>query len=369
MTISYQNPIYYDSTSKAYKQLQASDNNALPSSVIPISATNGNEIQALTDGIYDGTNTVVYYVNSNGTDAPTNGTKASPFKTLDYALTRVLALGNNGIYPTTVTIALAAGQTFPLTTSYIVHTYSVLILTFYGDPNYGDFDGPAIGSGALPETMADLDRPIITPTVSSTSPWVMAQIIRVGGYIHLRGIQVNLPAAPTPSSINLYSDSSDFIKNYDQSSSGIIALSGTIINMTDINAYWGFMGIRSGSNLTQLNQIASQFQIGGVPMDASHNPTAGQLLARQYFIKFYLGSAGNSQQIFLATTSLNSTTASGTIYVNWADTEALTVLSSKTNLASFPLASDVTYGLRHYIFNLNIDQQQRPLNFLCSRII
>jgi hypothetical protein len=368
MTISYQNPIYYDSTHKAYKQLQASDNNALSSSIVPISATNGNQLQALTDGLYDGIPAFVYYVNSSGTDDTSHGTKAAPFKTLDYALNYINTVTNNGAYPRISTIALAAGQTFPLTTTFNLN--QGLILTFYGDPNYGDFDGPVIGSGALPETMSDLQRPIITPTISSTSPWQLAHINRQGGSLYLRGIQVNLPGAPTPPSINLYTDNSDFIKNTDYSSPGQILMSGSIINMTDINAYWGFMGINSNSCNTQLIQYASQFQIGGVPMDSSHNPTPAQLLARQYFIKFYLGPAGNNQnQVFLSTTSLNSTTASGTLTVTWADTEALTVMSGKTNLASFPLCSDVTYGLRHYIFNLNMDQQQRPLNFLSSRII
>lgn len=370
---TYQIPSFYDSTEKSTRPMDSGA--AIPPAQVPVSAVAGNSIQVLADGIYQGQQAIrgqftTLYVSSTGTDAPTSGSKTTPYQTLDYALAQAAALFPASQFDGPVYIALRAGQTFALNNDFTVYG-GTLGLTFYNDAQYGDFNA-VIGTGALSQVMADLARPIITPQSSVVAGQNhMAGIIRAGGSVLLLGVQVNLPVVPANPSIAIYGLNVDFIRNPDFSSVGYVWLMGAIINMVDINAFWGFLGTMSQSTGCTLTQFASQFQIAGTLLSATliPAPTTAQLTARQYFVKFFAGYAGNNQQAgLLDVESATSSPGSGLINLNWADTEALTVEAGKTNQASFPIMFDASFGFKNYLFGITRDQQQRPLNVISSRL-
>src|SRR6478736_591244 len=63
-------------------------NDELDSDAIPISGEAGNDIRVINGQLYVGFSPgqTAYYVAAAGVDDPTRGTKAQPFKTLDFAL-------------------------------------------------------------------------------------------------------------------------------------------------------------------------------------------------------------------------------------------------------------------------------------------
>lgn len=371
-----QTPVCFDSTNNVMRPLAAGEV-ATPAS-IPLSATAGNQIQALTDGLYLGTyagtnQSATYYVNgSTGVDATSSGSKGTPYKTLDYALAQVNLLFPQSAFNGDVVIALQAGQTFTHGQDFNVYGGG-LTITFYGDVNYGDFNSAAVGSGAIPSVMSDLARPVIS-CVSSTvnSQYVLAGFNRWAGSITFLGVSIQLPAAPSGNSISLYSQTIDVVRSMPYATPGYVVLEGSIVNITDVTAYWGFLGINSRSTTTTLQQFASQFQVNGTLLSStlSPAPTTAQLVSRSNFIKFYMDYAGNNQQVgYYSTTSSNSSSGSGILSLSWTDTQSQVVTGVKTNLAAFPIANDPSYGLRNYVFNLNLDQQSRPLNIVSSRAI
>lgn len=365
------NPLFYDSANSVHRPMDNGD--VVPVSTIPVSATIGNRISALTDGLYTGDyyGTVLYVNTATGVDQVGNGTIGAPYKTIAYALSQVNSLFPGGRFQgENFTIALAANQTYPWTVDFTMYGGSITF-TFYGDSTYGSFNSNPIGTGANPGEMAGLARPNITPTSSVVSGQnKLAGINRLGGSVRLYGVTVTLPAAPSNPSIANYGGFVDFIRSPIGAKPGDVNWDGTVFNMTDTNAYWGALGIHPRSGVTTLSQFGTQLRINNLLMNAANSPTTAQLTARQYFIKFIMDYAGNNQQqLNLSTNVLNSSTGSGTVIVNWSDTNALIVTGSATNQASFPIAFDLTYGLRNYVFNLINDQQSRPLNFLSSRQI
>lgn len=340
--------------------------------LMPISARTGNQLQNLGDGMYIGQNlnADAYYVNNTtGVDDGSHGTRAAPFRTLDFALAQLTAQSPNGQFRGLSTIALQAGQTFTMNADFNIFAGS-LTITFYGDPQYGDFNSPVVGSGAQPAWMSDLQRPIIVPSVTAVaSQWYMFGINRAGGNVSVRGVKVNLPPAPATPTIGLYSQFADFVRSQNLSDPGYVSLVGSIINMTDTNAFFGFLGIPARALSTSFAQFASQFQVNGILLNAANSPTAAQLLARQYFIKMYADLPGNSSTGVLSPTSQNSSGGSGIVNLSWSDTEVLTVATGKTNLGTFPPNFDINFGIRNYIFGLQKDQQSRPTNVISPRLI
>lgn len=367
-TPTYQNPDVYDATQKAHRpMIPGSD--ALNPTIVPVSARTNNRIQNLSDGLYLGDQlpTSVYYVNSSGVDSAA-GTEAAPWKTLDGAIANVMALNNNGQYRSNTTIALQAGQNFTMSTD--VNVYGGMFnLAFYGDTQYNDFNDALIGtSQADPSVMSDLQRPTITPIVSQVNAqWKIAGFNMLGGTVQLQGVQLNLPAAPASPSASLYSNLADFVRVLNWNT-GTLSLYGSIINITDTNAYWGLMGVLARALPASLLQFASQLRVSNtMPQDTT--ATTAQLTARANFIKFYSDYAGNNQQLgTLAPTAQNSSAGSGLLNLMWTDTESLSVATGKVNQATFPLLFNQNYGLRNYFTGLVRDQQQRPLNVVTPRL-
>lgn len=371
--MAYQLPLFYNTADQAHEPMIPTDD--IDPRLMPISARGGNRLQNLADGLYLGSSSfpgsfITLYVNSSaGIDQPANGSRATPYQSLAYALAQAAALFPNSQLAGNVVIALQCGQSFAMVDTAVWG--GNLTITFYGDSQYGDFNSPAIGTGALPEMMADLNRPILTfGTNNVNAQWVMAGFYRYGGSVTFQGVQLNLPAAPATPSISLYSQICDVVRSVNYSEPGQVNLRGSIVNMTDTNAYWGFLGVYSRSGNTVFNQYGSQFQVNGITLQAANTPTTVQLNQRQYFIKMFYDLPGNNQQqaVLQANTS-NSSTASGQLSMLWADAEALVVATGKTSQASYPLAFDPSYGIRNYFTNLQLDQQSRPLNVLSSRLI
>lgn len=364
-----QNPIFFDSTQNVHRPMDSGA--TVPPTAVPVSTTLGNIVQSLSDGLYVGNQYgLVLYVDSvNGNDANAGTTTGAPLKTLDHAYTVLNALFPIRYSGQNITIALKANQSYPVSTDFSIYPNSSLLITFYGDPAYGNWNGPAIGTGCNPWNMADLERPIIQPQVSQVSGlWKLAGINNYGGNLSLAGVTVQLPVAPASPSISLYGGYVDFVRHVQAVDEGCLSLAGVIFNMLDVNAYWGALGVMARATM-RFDQFCTQFQIAGKLMNAANSPTTAQLQARQYFIKFFQDFAGNNQQLlYLSTATSNSSGGSGFIRASWSDAAAMVVTGTSTNLSSYPLAFDPGYGLINYIFGLNKTANGTPLNFISSRL-
>lgn len=372
-----QNPIFFDSTANVHRPMDAGA--TIPVSATPISTQSGNNLQALSDGLYAGNRSgLVLYVDSvNGNDA-NPGTKASPLKTLDHAMQFLTSLFPSGYYAgRNCTVALHAGQNHVWSNDFYMVSGSDLKITFYADPIYGDFNSSAVGTGANPWNMSNLSRPNITPVSNQGAGGLvrLAGINLSGGSLSMLGVLVSLPAQPSNPALSAYSGYSDFVRstlsgfNEPVDDDGKVNLIGSIINMTDAGAYWGFLGCLSRT-VVKLTQFCSQFQVNGKVLSAANAPTTNQLKARQYFIKFMQDFAGNNQSSMgLDTNSSNSSAGSGIIFCSWSEAQALVVTGTTTNLPTYPLSFDPGYGLINYIFNLSKTANGQPLNFLNSRLM
>lgn len=361
-------PVKYDPVPKTHTPMIAGD--TIDPTVIPKSTRSGNQLKILDDGLYLGTRLLrdVYYISSAGQNLPTFGTHDAPMQTLEYCLQQLVAQSLNADrIEGDITIALKAGETFPLTNSYRVA--GKLRIAFYGDSNYGDFDGPLIGTGAYPSNMANLNRPIITNATITTIPrGTVGLRLQDNATLRLSGIQVNLPARPSPApQLADYGNLCDFVTAVDFADAALIT-EGVIINMLDANAVHGFAGVHARGTLN-LMQYASQLQVGGVTLTEA-TATPQSLLARKWFFKMYYDYPGANQTIgALDPSTANASSGSGFLKLNWSEVQAQTVVGSATNLSSFPFMFNVTYGMRNYINGLIRDQQSRPLNVIASALM
>jgi hypothetical protein len=377
MTATIENPVFYDSVLNVHRPMDAGA--VIPNTAVPISATEGNTITTLSDGIYSGNYTgLILYVDSVLGVNTNPGTKASPLLTIDQAFANLTALFSSGYYSgKNVAIALKAGQNYPWTTNFNMTGDCDLKITFYGDTNYGDFNGADIGTGANPWNMSNLARPNLMPVSSELQPSGLQQIAginRRGGTIAFMGVKITLPAAPSVGApISAYSGYCDVVRSLSPmlgaplGDDGGVHLLGSIVNMSDITAYWGFIGTFARATV-RFSQFCSQFQVMGLLMEAANSPTTAELTARQYFIKFLSDVPGNSQTVSLSANSLNSSAGSGMVYAMWSEAQALVVTGTTTNLASYPLSFDPGYGLINYIFGLSQTANGQSLNFLNTRL-
>jgi hypothetical protein len=371
---TYQLPSFYDSVELVTRPMDSAA--AIPPQQVPISERTGNLVQVQTDGIYVGSQSYfgsfqTLYVNTTTGSDSNAGTRSAPFQTLAHAIIVAQSLFPDSQITGSVYIAMQAGQSFAFPSVDVpIYQGANLVFTFYGDSNYGDFNTVVPSSQCLSNYMSDLQRPVVTFNVTQVNAqWYLNGVNRFGGSVTFLGVNISLPAAPATPSIALYSIYCDVVRSMDMSQQGYVRLLGSIVNMTDITSYWGFIGTQSQSIDTSFVQFGSQFQVNGIILSAINSPTAPQLTARQYFIKMFSGFAGNNQQTgTLQPNTANSTTASGVISVSWADTEALTVTGSKTSQQSFPVCFDLNYGLRNYIYGLQQGLSNQPLNVLSSRL-
>lgn len=338
-------------------------------SMIPLSSRARNELLVLSDGLYagDSLGADTFYINfTTGTDDMQHGSKATPFKTLDYALTYLTSHSAAGVFDGKVTLAINAADTQTLTADF--ENYGDLTLAFYNS-NYGDFDGVPIGTGASPANMSDLQRPVITAAILNEPAGWRIRNIRLHGKGRVKGLGVKfqLPTAPNPvPQLTAYANLNDMVVAMDESE-GALILEGCVVNCQNTSSVFGILGVHARARVN-FTQFATRFTV----LDANvvSGASAVALLARNYFIKMYPDMAGNNQQSgVLVPASSTASTGSGLLYLTWTDTQALIVTGSTTNQATFPVAFDAAYGLRNYIYNLIKDQQSRALNIVSSRLI
>ncbi len=357
----YFKPIVYDAS--VHRPLGTGE--AIDPTTLPTSARLGNTVIALEDGIYVGPylDEPTYYVAASGVDDPESGSKAAPYQTLDYCMQQMNAKSSNVPYfSSVVNIALKAGEQFAFNNPFL--SGGQITFTFFGDPQYGDFDSPFVGTPPYtdPAVMADLQRPIIKPSThpSNGLACVRLQLSPLGllPSVALRGVRLDLPVKGP-----LLGDS-DFVVTFPDVS-GRCTLFGAIVNITDTTAEYGVFGAAARANLSTLSQYASQFWVNGAIVVAGAAPDV--LIARKYFVKFYSDFAGNHQIGYtFAGNPVSASPGSSIMQVNWTETASLPVMAGKFNLATYPLNSDVGFGLRNYFLNITRDQQQRPLNVLSA---
>ncbi len=335
---------------------QADPSDTLDPTHLPISADPGNTAEVRPDGLFVGTDlpSPVYYVSADGTDDPTSGTKTDPFQTIDYAVSHLLQLAGN-VRGYQVTLALRAGDNF--TVSLRHRLTGNFMFTFYGDPEFGDFDDPL--TTVRGEYCADLIRPVVEPLPIVAT----GQPIRLAGFdtdyrLEFRGLRIDLPANPNGAS------NSDF-GPYDvvAGTNPQLTIMGCIVNKTSEQNFAGLLGIGARSS-SRLVQYASQFLITNQRAVDSSSPG---LTSRQHFIHFYRDSLVNGTP-FLFSTTINSNNGFGVLTLNWTDVQSQSV-EGYDILSTFPVSSNVSYGLRNYFLNLQRDQQSRPLNLIYASLI
>lgn len=330
--------------------------------LIPVSTKAQNQVQVRTDGLYVGNlldRPTVYVSTASGTDTTSSGTVAKPYKTVDYALTRVQAQAFTGYQ---LVVALKAGELFPVTKR--TAFFGDVVFTFYGDPKYGNFNSPLVGGQTDPAVMEDLTRPTLrVQPIQAQGLWNSTGFeINAERRLRLHGVALDLAAIPTtppaPGSYGI----PDAITGQ-----GRVELYGAIINLPSTGAYSGFIGILPDKEIT-LTQFASQFRVAGTTVEDAASPAA--TIARQYMIKFYSDAPGNNTGLFrVFADALTSSPGSGLLKLLWSDTQSMTVpgADNAKNMKSFPLLQD-SYGFRNYVYGLRRDQQSRPLNVISSRL-
>jgi hypothetical protein len=286
---------------------------------------------------------------------------------LEYALDQLNAktaghrpAGAGPLFTGNTIIALKAGETFTISKFY--YARGNLTLTFWGDPQYGDFDSARIPvgggpAGADPAVMTDLLRPIIQSlTVGSEG---MGCIASFGGdlTLNLMGLRIQLPSTGTG-----VGDYCNFVIATTYSPVRL-QLYGTIVSRLDTSTVYGLFGMHARSGTNMLEQFASQLTYNWVPI-VSGAPT-DVLLTRANFIRFYKDFLGNIQ----SGGSLSAgSDGSALMSLSWSDVPSLPVQPGKTNLNTYPALADPAMGLTNYFTGLTRDNQQRPLNVISGRL-
>lgn len=352
-------PVVYNNNQ--HQPMQSGDK--VDTSIIQVSARSYNEIQILTDGLYVGSIPAlpVVYVTSAGTDATTSGAAATPYKTLDYAISQVVT--NAASTGVKATIALKSGETFTIGQRTTIN--GDLVITFYGDANYGDFNSANVGGKVEPYYMEDLVRPIIQTQALLVNSLYQSSGLTINGSITLNGVKIQLPSSPNPlPQPTQYATVDMFL------GTGNLNINGIVVNNSDTTSVFGFVGVTARSKI-KLEQLGCQFLVNNRQLSSTANPvpTTAELLERANFLKFYADVAGGDHtSINLNPTSLNSSNGSGFLELYWSEAERQLVAGSSYNLATFPSLTDPTYGLAQYFTGLRRDQQSRTLNVISGRL-
>lgn len=346
---------------------------------IPLSPRPYNTTRRTGEGLYTGewAYSGTIYISNSGVDdtAPGRGNRATPFQTIDYAISRVTTSygGTNPPIQGTavpelsciggsVTLALKAGEQFALNNSY--QFTGNVILTYWGDVNYGDFDSPVYAGKAYGATMLDLNRPTVQCTVQASSANGITHFkgldSLVGGApptLTLLGVVVTLPVGAASNS-----DYQDVLTVEAERTCRLQLIGARINKLSTVNAY-GALGVHSrGRGI--IEQYASQFLVNGTQVQSG--AASDVLAARPNFIKFYPERLGNSQ---LGGTLTGGYTPTGMLTVQWSNCAQELVTAGKSSQPTYPTIGDPSFGLSAYFLNLARDPQARPLNVVCPQIL
>lgn len=334
---------------------------------IPISALGGNQIRANADGLYVGpyVGRAVYYADDvTGRDEPDSGSKEKPFQTMDYALTRIQGI-NGGDDQVSYAIALKAGGTFSLTKS--VSVSGNVIVAFYGDPKYGDFNDPGRFGQIATYMPVDLQRPIINvgtepTTVGGIAGFVMNSPLDGGrARITFSGVRMNMPPG-------VYETGSGAIVVVNQKTDAFIVLEGSVVNAVGDNSIYGFLGVLPSASAF-LYQYASKFLVDGIEIGAQPTPppTAAQLQRRKWFIRMYPDFAAITQSGY-DPFMIEASPGSALLNLSWTDTPTATTPLDVTVQNTWPVLTGDQFGFGQYVTILRRDNQGRPLNIISGRL-
>ncbi|QDH83680.1 hypothetical protein [Achromobacter phage Motura] len=354
-------PIKY--AGKRFLQMVSGDK--VSPTFIPVSAGAGNMIQTRADGLYNGVvlaNPNVY-VAAAGVDAAGRGTKAAPYKTLDYAIDQMLAsAGTMQNYE--VTFYLKAGEAFTWNNRRSV-TKAAVRFAWFGDTKYGDYGDPYLNQVTNSMYMSDLQRPVINPMTSQpgNSYWQCAGLDLDDSAAALLGVKINLPDNPA----NLSAADFPGMDVFASFSTGRVAIHGAIVNKRSNGMYAGLVGVKASGNMT-LQQEASQLTVADVRVEAG--AAVQTLEIRKHFFHLYdSNTASNEYFIPMFPNSGNSSPGSGLLNLFWTDNASAAVPSYGTTLATYPVQTNPTYGVRQYFNGLRLDAQSRPLNVISGRVL
>lgn len=344
----------------------------LDPSSMPVAPGPDNALTVVEDGLYvqafAASDNRIFVDTAVGVDAVDRGTRDQPVQTLAYALTRLndRVPGGSGFkrVGSVHTVMLKVGQTFALTSS-IELVGTTLRFGFWGDAR-GDWDTPILTT--VLEVMSDVSRPVINNVFAVNPNTGLTEASRIytknlmwNSTVEFHGVQVNL-AETSASSLGV-------VDLVDGPSASLV---GSVINKTG-HSPAGFMAIRSTQNPV-LRQFASQFRVTNRLINKSPGQdgiTVADLEARTRFIKFYLGIGGANYQwerLVYGADALNSSNASGLLQLLWEDSIAQLSGGVQTT-ASYPLMSDLSFGVGNYFMGLRRDQQGRVINVLAGRLI
>lgn len=354
-------PVVYDAEAKAHRPMAATERVEVTN--IPVSDEKpGNRIEVHDTGLYvgDTLHKPVVFVASTGTDDPSSGSVDKPYKTLDYALTRMIT-DAGARHSWDGVIALRCGDTFEL--SKRMQVRGTLLLTFYGDPRFGSFNSALVNGLADPAMMETLTRPEVNLNPmfdDGANLWRSSGLDLADGYVELRGVNVNLAPNPTPEPAVREYGLCDMFHG-----TGKVRLYGSIINRKIARYVSGFIGVQAEHEIV-LNVFGSQFLIEGKKVASAEQTPL--LIGRQYFVKFYNDPAGNNAlAVHMVPDALTSSNGSGFLKLSWSDTSRQLVSGTDYNLDTFPLLSDYQWGFRNYLTGIVRDQQGRSLNVITSR--
>lgn len=356
-------PTYYDGTKQVITPIPTGD--TLDPTLLPVSARAGNLLINAGDGLYAGYNAPqqsVFVSFGTGVDAAGNGTKAAPYKTIDFAIAQQTFAG--GIIRGSLTVYLRCGDTHPLTNRYFIDN-GLVTLCWYGDAQYGDYPGTPVAGTTMPSFMQDLVRPIITLATSQAnglwnlSGFNFGNSTTASSKLLLAGVSVTIPGIPTGATgVDSYGMYSDFV-TYTNNCNGTLSLDGAQVNKVD-NSCFGLLGLHARATSCALTGFSPQLLVGG-QLVQDNTASVTQLAARQWFMKFYPDYAGNNQTVLTPNTSTGSP-GSSLLRLMWSETTAQSVVGIRQNQATFPKRFDPSYGIRNYFNGLVRDQQSRPLN-------
>lgn len=340
----------------------------LDASSMPISTKVGNQLNVAENGLYVGVLNEVpveIYVNTaTGIDDNTRGTQAQPLKTLDYAFT--LLHQREGMFRvgSLYRVLLQVGQTFELTKNVEMRGITLQIC-FYGEPR-GAWNS-AYNQTTL-EVLEDINRPVIKNKIVMNNATGRMEASRFFTknpkwpcQVEFHGIRLDID--------DLLSTNAGVVHLVDGMD---VVLVGSIVNKIGVTQS-GLLAIRANAE-AKITQFASQFRIGDVLLDRLPGPgedSTPELEARKNFIKFYRDHGGNTyqwDQLLLNPETLNSSDGSGILHILWTDTPRQPSGSSYS-LKTFPVHTDINFGLLRYLDGLRMDQQSRPINVISGRAL
>lgn len=352
---NYQTPVKVESK----KHSPFSHEDRVSPEYIPISERPNNLIEVASDGLYLGItpNLPEVYVDASVGNDSNPGTAARPLRTIDKAME--LIAEETLFLESEIVVALKCGQDHELTKRHYLTNKARLVITYYGDTNYGSYN-----TDPYARYLRDLNRPIIKPL-----PFEEGGLQRLAGFdssVAHWGVHIELPPHTGDYLPEAAYGVVDYIvPNVNRLNDIDVDLQGVVVNKPDFQGEYGFLGILSRTKVV-LNTYASQFLLSGQKANATSNLGIRELAKREDFVKFYNDKLPGSDRIFLYESTQNSSNGSGLLELYWVDVPVSSIPAGPT-IETFPYLLDSSYGLRYYFHNMKTTPNGQPLSVLSPR--